>query len=70
MSNFKTNFQTSLRTARQSANLTQREMAARLSVSRSAYTYYETGRVQPSPQVLADICRILGISADTLLGLR
>ena len=42
MSNFQQSFSQYLRNARQSASLTQAEMAEKLSVSRSTYTYYET----------------------------
>lgn len=70
MSNFQTSFQTNLRTARKSARLTQKAMSEKLGLSRSAYTYYETGHSLPDLEVLTDICRILGVSADSLLGLR
>ncbi len=69
MSSFQQSFSQYLRNARQSASLTQAEMAEKLSVSRSTYTYYETGHAQPDLESLAKICRILGISADSLLGL-
>lgn len=69
MSNFQQPFTQNLRAARKSANLTQREMAQKLCVSRSTYTYYETGHAQPSLESLAAICQILSLSADSLLGL-
>lgn len=69
MSNSQTLFSETLRSARQAANLTQKEMAEKLAVSRSAYTYYEIGRVQPNLTTLAEICRILNVSSDYLLGL-
>lgn len=69
MSNFQQPFFQNLRTLRKSANLTQREMAQKLGVSRSCYTYYETGHTQPDLITLVRICRILEVSADSLLGL-
>lgn len=69
MSNLQIQFPSILRAARKSANLTQRDMAEKLSVCRSAYTYYETGHTLPDLETLAKICRVLGVSADSLLGL-
>lgn len=69
MSNFQQGLFHNLRAARKSANLTQRDMAEKLSVCRSAYTYYETGHTLPDLETLAKICRVLGVSADSLLGL-
>lgn len=63
-------FANTLRTARESAHMTQQEMARQLGVCRSAYTYYETGHCLPNLETLAKICRILGVSSDSLLGLR
>lgn len=69
MSNFQQPFFQNLRAVRKSANLTQREMAQKIGVSRSSYTYYETGHVQPDITTLVKICQILEVSADSLLGL-
>lgn len=69
MQNPRIQFSETLRTVRKSANLTQREMAQKIGVSRSSYTYYETGHVQPDITTLVKICRILEVSADSLLGL-
>lgn len=69
MYNFQQSVSSSLRTARETAHLTQREMSERLGVSRSAYTYYETGHSLPDLNSFTEICRILGVSADSMLGL-
>jgi len=69
MNEFAENIAKTLRAARQAAGLTQQDMAAQLGVCRSTYTYYETGRTQPDLESLAKICRVLGVSADSLLGL-
>lgn len=69
MSNFRQPFFQNLRAVRKSANLTQADMAQELSLTRSAYAYYELGRVQPSLNTLVKICGILGVSSDSLLGL-
>lgn len=69
MSNFQHPFAQNLRAARESSHLSQLEMSRKLGICRSAYTYYETGHTQPDLQTLAGICRVLGVSADSLLGL-
>ena len=69
MSDFRQGFTCKLRSARKAAELTQRKMADKLSISRPAYTNDETGRIQPTLECLAKICQILGVSADFLLGL-
>ena len=69
MQNSRIQFSETLRTVRKSANLTQREMAQKIGVSRSSYTYSETGHVQPDITTLVKICQILEVSADSLLGL-
>lgn len=69
MHKFQEQFPLALRSAREAANLTQQDMAGHLNICRSTYTYYETGHTQPDLESLAKICRILGVSADSLLGL-
>ena len=69
MSNFHQSVSRYLRHPRHSASLTEAQVDEELPVSRSTYTYYETGHAQPDLESLAKICRILGISADSLLGL-
>ena len=69
MCNFQQGLSARLRSARTSAKLTQKDMAQKLSITRSAYTYYEMGHTQPDLDCLVKICRVLGVSADYLLGL-
>ena len=46
----------------------QQEMADMLNISRSTYTYYETGKSEPGQEKLKKICDILNIDYNTLLG--
>ncbi|MEE3428004.1 MAG: helix-turn-helix transcriptional regulator [Ruminococcus sp.] len=46
----------------------QQEMADMLNISRSTYTYYETGKSEPGQEKLKKICRILDVDFNTLLG--
>jgi transcriptional regulator with XRE-family HTH domain len=48
-----------IRNARESANLTQGELARRLKVSRQMISRYETGQDVPAFEVLASIARTL-----------
>lgn len=47
--------------------LTQNEIAKRLGVSRSAYTYYETGRSEPSISSLIKLSDFYEVSIDEII---
>jgi transcriptional regulator with XRE-family HTH domain len=47
-----------LRSARAAKKLTQKEVAGILHISRQTYSSYETGRLQPTPEVLAVLSNI------------
>ncbi len=50
------------------SNYSQQEMADMLNISRSTYTYYETGKSEPGQEKLRKICNILNTDYNTLLG--
>ena len=52
---------------RHEAGLSQRELAAALSVSTSAIGMYEQGRREPSIDRLIALSRLFGVSTDYLL---
>ena len=54
---------------RQSKNITQLEMAERLGIKQTNYSQYERGLHEPSASRLKEICEILNVSADYILGL-
>ena len=58
-----------LRFARLNADLTQREVSARANIHPRNYSRYELGDIFPPPDVLANLCRALGVSSDFILGL-
>ena len=60
-------FQHNLRNAREGRDLSQKEMAKRLSIPVTTYRNYENTLREPSYDVLAKICEVLNISADELL---
>lgn len=54
-------------TLRISKGLPQSEIAKRLGLTRSAYTYYETGRSEPSIASLVTLANFYDISLDELI---
>ncbi|QRN97175.1 helix-turn-helix transcriptional regulator [Archangium violaceum] len=57
-----------LRTARESAALTQEEMARRLGLGSSTYGRLERGTLSPGLPTLRQLSQVLCLSLDTLLG--
>ena len=49
--------------------ITQTELAARLGVARNTVSRWESGSTSPSPQMMVELVRFFGVSADYLLGL-
>lgn len=54
---------------RQNRNMTQEELAGRIGVTPQAISKWERGQSVPDTILLADLCQILGVSADYLLGI-
>jgi transcriptional regulator with XRE-family HTH domain len=57
-----------IRSARNNANLTQEDLAARLNLNTSAVGQWETGRTIPLTTHLTPLADVLGVSVDSLLG--
>ena len=53
---------------RQNNNMTQEELAMRLGVTPQAVSKWERGQSYPDVWLLKDICTVLDVSADSLLG--
>ena len=71
MSNLSDNeFGNTLREIRKHKGLSQDNMADMLNMSRSGYTKYESGVSTPNIQTIKEICKILNVSADYLLGIK
>ena len=51
------------------SKFTQKEIAKLLNINESNLSQYKSGATQPSLQILFNLCCILGISSDYLLGL-
>lgn len=54
---------------RQNKGMTQEELAARIGVTPQALSKWERGQSLPDLSLLADLCHIMGCSADYLLGI-
>jgi len=58
-----------IRKYRKARNLYQSAVAKDVGVPASTYANWEQGVARPSADQLADLCRVLNVSADELLGL-
>ena len=56
-----------LKTYRKNCSLTQQQVADALNINRTTYTYYESGKTEPSIETLHKLCRIFGISYDDIM---
>ena len=59
----------SLKRIRKKYKMTQEDIALFLGVSRSGYTYYETGKTTPSVEVLKKLATIYDTSIDEIVGM-
>lgn len=64
------NFGKRLKKMRKAAGLTQSQLAEELGVSRRIIDYYERESDQPPAYLLADLVKVLGATADELLGIK
>lgn len=49
--------------------LTQKEIAEQCGIHPSCITQYKNGDSEPTLKTLFDLCKVLGVSSDYLLGL-
>ena len=56
-----------LRLLRKFNDMTQREVAEQVCIDRSSYSYYESGRTEPSYHTLIRISKVFHVSVDVLL---
>ncbi len=56
-----------IKTIRKEKNLTQREVAERLSISEKTVSKWETGNGLPEVGLMLPLCELLGISVNELL---
>lgn len=58
-----------LKELRLQAGLTQKDLAAKIGVTKSVISYYELSERSPSPEVLIKLANIFHVSTDFLLGI-
>lgn len=61
-------FGNTLKELRLNRNLTQSELAHKISVSKSMIGLYENNSRMPSPEILLALSHVFGVSVDYLLG--
>ena len=59
-----------IREVRTEAGLTQAQFGKMLSVSQDTVSLWEKGKSAPTAEYLTEICKLFGVSADDLLGLK
>ena len=59
-----------LRQARKNKGLTQQQAAEKIGVPQQTWQRYESGRFDLKMSTIYNICKVLDISADWLLGLQ
>lgn len=64
---FEDEFARRLRKIRIKRKFTQQEVADFLNVSRSTYTYYETGKTEPSLENILKLSKLYKVSTDFLI---
>ena len=62
-------FGENLKSLRQKAGLTQKQLAERLWISKATVSYYEQSLRCPSPEILIKLSKIFHVSTDFLLGI-
>lgn len=67
MGDYRENFRKMLRALRTVCGFSQDSVAKALGVSRSTYTYYETGKTSPDVQTVSKLAKIFGVSVEVLM---
>lgn len=65
----KTLFAERLKSARIAAGLTQQSLADKVGITLRGYCRWESGQTEPSFGTVVEVCRILDVTSDYLLGL-
>lgn len=64
------NFGNTLKELRQKAGMTQKDLAAKVGVTKSVISYYELSERSPSPEMLMKLATVFHVSTDFLLGIQ
>ncbi len=52
------------------SDMTQREIAEKIGVRHNQITYYKQGKKMPALDTLANLCKVLDLDANEILGIR
>lgn len=58
-----------LKTLRQQAGMTQRQLGERIGTTKATISYYELSERTPSPEMLIKLANVFHVSTDFLLGI-
>lgn len=58
-----------LKTLRQQAGMTQRQLGERIGTTKATISYYELSERTPSPEMLVKLASVFHVSTDFLLGI-
>lgn len=67
---FKENFMNNVKRARESAKMTQQQVADILNTSRTNITKYETGILEPNIETIGLLAELYNVSTDWLFGIK
>ena len=67
---FKENFMINIKRARESAKMTQQQVADILNTSRTNITKYETGTLEQNIETIGLLAELYNVSTDWLLGIK
>lgn len=63
------NFGNTLKALRLKSGMTQKDLAAKVGVTKSVISYYELSERAPSPEMLIKLASVFHVSSDYLLGI-
>ena len=67
---FRENFINNLKRARESAKMTQQQVADKVNTSRTNITKYETGLLEPNLETIGQLAELYNVSTDWLFGIK
>lgn len=66
---YKENFTKNIKRARESAKMTQQQVADKLNTSRTNITKYELGTLEPNLETIGQLAEVYNVSTDWLFGI-
>ena len=67
---FKENFVNNIKRARESAKMTQQQVADHINTSRTNITKYEIGQLEPNLETIGQLAELYNVSTDWLFGIK